>query len=248
MPNPFKVRASTPPYRAVKAHIREQIQAGIWKVGDRVPSEHELVASLGLSRMTIHRAMRELADEGLLERVPGVGTFVAGGKVQSALLEVSNLAEEIRARGHRHDFTLIHRAAEPAEVEIAVALGLEPGSTVFHVVGLHREDGLPVQLEDRFVNPLVVPAFLEQDFNLVLPGEYLLRTVPLDELEHHVDAVAATPEMAEALEIPKGSPCLVLTRRTWSQGQCVTRVRCIHPGNRYRLGTRISLNGSPSVG
>ena len=105
-----------------------------------------------------------------------------------------------------------------------------------------------MQLEDRFVNPAAAPAFLDQDFTAVLPGEYLLRTVPLDELEHGVDAVAAPPEMAERLEVPKGSPCLVLTRRTWSQGRCVTRVRCTHPGSRYRLATRLKLSGSAGVG
>ena len=244
----FKERASTALYHAVKEHIRERIRSGAWKVGDRVTSEHELVAELGVSRMTVHRAMRELAEEGLLERVAGVGTFVGAGKAQSALLQVTNLAEEIQARGHRHTFTLIHRAAEAADAETAAALGLEVGATVFHVVGLHREDGLPVQLEDRFVNPAAAPAFLDQDFTAVLPGEYLLRTVPLDELEHGVDAVAAPPEMAERLEVPKGSPCLVLTRRTWSQGRCVSRDRCTHPGSRYRLATRLKLSGSAGVG
>lgn len=241
-------RGSTALYHGVKAYVHERIRSGVWKVGDRVPSEHELVAALGVSRMTVHRAMRELAEEGLLERVPGVGTFVGVGKRQSALLEVTNLAEEIRARGHQHRFEPIHRAVEPAGGEAAEALGLEVGTPVFHVMGVHREDGLPVQLEDRFVNPAVAPAFWDQDFASILPGEYLRRAVPMDELEHYVDAVAASAEQAHILEIPKGSPCLVLTRRTWYQGRVVTFVRCIHPGSRYRLGTRLNVRGLPCVG
>jgi len=93
MPRSFKEKASTALYLAVKEHIRAKIQSGAWKVGDRVTSEHELVAELGVSRMTAHRALRELAAEGLLQRVAGVGTFVADGKAESSLLQVANIAD-----------------------------------------------------------------------------------------------------------------------------------------------------------
>jgi GntR family histidine utilization transcriptional repressor len=151
---------------------------------------------------------------------------------------VVNIAEEIRARGHVHSFTLLEATRKSAPLNVAAALGLTTGDSVFHVVGIHFEDSVPMQLEDRYVNPRAVPAFLEQDFTQVLPGEFLLRAVPLDDVEHGVDATAATLDEAERLDLAPGSPCLVLTRRTWSRGTCVTFVRCIHPGSRYRLGTR----------
>lgn len=248
MPRSFRDQASTALYQAVKAHIRSRIQSGAWKVGERISSEHELVAELKVSRMTVHRALRELAEEGLIQRVAGVGSFVAEEKPQSGLLQVANLAEEIRARGHAHSFRLLTAQREPSRLEVASALGLAPGDSVFHVLGLHFEDGVPVQLEDRFVNPAAAPAFMDEDFSKRLPGEVLLRTVPLDEVEHIVDAVAASPEEAEALQVPAASPCLVLTRRTWSRGRCVTFVRCVHPGPRYRLGTRFRPDGSLGVG
>lgn len=248
MPRSFKEKASTALYLAVKEHIRAQIQSGAWKVGDRVTSEHELVAELGVSRMTAHRALRELAAEGLLQRVAGVGTFVAEGKAESSLLQVANIADEIRGRGHTHRFILLKSVRVSAPLDIAAALGLAMGDSVFHVVGVHREDGVPVQLEDRYVNPKAAPTFLDQDFTKVLPGEYLMGVVPLDEVEHVVDATAATATEAERLGIPGGAPCLVLTRRTWSRGSCVTYVRCVHPGSRYRLGTRFKPGSAPGVG
>jgi GntR family histidine utilization transcriptional repressor len=248
MPRSFKEKASTALYLAVKEHIRGKIQSGAWKIGDRITSEHELVAELGVSRMTVHRGLRELAAEGLLQRVAGVGTFVADGKAESNLLQVVNIAEEIRARGHVHTFTLLSAARQSAPLDAAAALGLATGDSVFHVVGIHLEDGVPMQLEDRYVNPKAAPAFLEQDFAQILPGEYLLRTVPLDDVEHGVDATAATLDEAERLGLSPGLPCLVLTRRTWSRGLCVTFVRCIHPGSRYRLGTRFKPGSTLSVG
>ena len=244
----FKEKASTALYLAVKAHIRQKIQSGAWKVGDRVTSEHELVAELGVSRMTAHRALRELAAGGLLQRVAGVGTFVAEGKAESSLLQVANIAEEIRGRGHVHAFSLLQAVRVSAPLEVATALGLTPGDSVFHVVGIHSEDGVPMQLEDRYVNPKAAPDFLDQDLARVLPGEYLLQTVPLDEVEHGVDATAAASLEAERLGIPGGTPCLVLTRRTWSRGICVTYVRCVHPGSRYRLSTRFTPGSALGIG
>lgn len=244
----FKENASTALYLAVKEHIRQKIQTGAWKIGDRIASEHELVAELGVSRMTAHRALRELAAEGLLQRIAGVGTFVANGKAESSLLQVASIADEIRARGHRHQSEFLLQQGEPAPPEAAALLGMRPGEWVFHLVCLHREDGVPIQLEDRYVNPAAAPHFLEQTFGVVQPGEYLLKTVPLDEVEHVVEATCATGDTATRLEIRTGDPCLVLTRRTWRGAEVVTFVRCTHPGARYRLATRFRPGSSPGVG
>ena len=80
--------APAPFYEKVKQEISEKIASGIWQPHDRIPSEAELVAQYGFSRMTINRALRELTDEGLLVRLQGVGTFVAEPKGQSALFEI----------------------------------------------------------------------------------------------------------------------------------------------------------------
>ncbi len=87
-------------YEKVKKAISEKIAAGVWRPHDRIPSEAELVAQYGFSRMTINRALRELTDEGLLVRLQGVGTFVAEPKGQSALFEIRSIADEIAARNH----------------------------------------------------------------------------------------------------------------------------------------------------
>jgi GntR family histidine utilization transcriptional repressor len=230
-------------YQAVQEHIRQRIHEEVWKPGDRIPSEHELVAELGVSRMTVHRALREMAEQGLLARYAGVGTFVAEPRSQSGLLGIANIAQEIRSRGHDYRCDLVRIAREAASLEAASALELRTGDSVFHGVCVHRENGVPIQLEDRYVNPRAAPRFLDQDFTRVGFSEYLVREVPLDEVEHVVDAVQPGAEEAELLEIRPGCPCLVLTRRTWSSGAVVTLVRCIHPGPRYRLGSRFRVSG-----
>ncbi|RYF82900.1 MAG: histidine utilization repressor [Comamonadaceae bacterium] len=234
-------------YEQIKAHITQRIQNGEWPAGHRLPSEHELVAQFGISRMTINRALRELVDAGRIVRVAGVGSFVAENKPQSTLLQIANIASEIRARGHDYGFALIVAERQAASPDVAAWLDLRAGESVFHSTCLHLENGLPVQLEERWVNPRLVPDYLAQDFSAVPPSEYLVRNVPFDQIEHLVDAVLPTPEQAQRLDMPPDQPCLLLTRRTWTRGVPVTVVRCLHPASRYRLGSRFRADGNPRL-
>jgi len=234
---------STTLYQFVKDYIRQRIHEGKWKAGDRIPSEHELVAELGVSRMTVHRALHEMAEHGILVRYAGIGTFVAEDRPQSGLLKITNIANETRARGHEYACNVIRVGRESANLEVATALDLNTGDSVFHAICVHRENGVPIQVEDRYVNPKAAPDFIAQDFSQIGFSEYLVKEVPLDEVEHVVDAVQPTIEEAEMLEIRATHPCLVLTRRTWSSQVVVTYVRCIHPGSRYRLGSRFRVSG-----
>ena len=231
-------------YEQVKLHITQKIQDGTWPSGHRLPSEHDLVAQFGIARMTVNRALRDLVEQGRIVRVAGVGSFVAESKPQSTLLQIASIASEIRARGHDHRCELLVAERVAAPSDVAVWLDLRLGESVFHTVCLHLENDTPVQLEDRYVNPHVVPEFLEQDFASLAPSDYLVRHVPFDQIEHVVDAVLPSAEQAERLAMPATEPCLLLTRRTWTRGTPVTMVRCLHPASRYRLGSRFRADGN----
>lgn len=235
-------------YQQVKDFILRRIQEGTWRAGDRVPSESELVAQFGISRMTVNRALRELVEQGRVVRVAGVGSFVVDSKPQSTLLRIANLASEIRERGHEYRCDVLQLARVAAPLDVAAALGLRTGESVFHALCIHRENGVPVQREDRYVHPQQAPGFAAQDFAQVPPSEYLLRHVPFDQMEHVVDAVLPTADQAAQLEMPPQEPCLLLTRRTWSRGAPVTLVRCLHPSSRYRLGSRFQADGNVAAG
>lgn len=235
-------------YEQVKEFIIRKIQAGEWSAGDRLPSEHELVAQFGISRMTVNRAFRELREQGRIVRLAGIGSFVAEEKPQSTLLQIANIASEIRERGHDYRFEMLTVERIAAPHDIAVWMDLAAGESLFHTVCVHLENDVPVQLEDRHVNPRVVPDFLKQDFVTTAPSEYLVRNVPFDQIEHVVDAVLPTASQAQSLAMPITDPCLLLTRRTWTRSVPVTLVRCLHPASRYRLGSRFRADGNPSFG
>lgn len=240
--------ASLALYAQVKDHISRKIQDGTWPAGHRLPSESELVAQFGISRMTVNRALRELVEQGRIVRMAGVGSFVAEAKPQSTLLRIANIASEIRQRGHDHRCEMLAVERLPASPDVAAWLDMRAGASVFHSVCLHLENDTPVQLEERYVNPQVVPDFLEQDFTAMPPSEYLVRHVPFDQIEHVVDAVLPTPEQAARLAMAPSDPCLLLTRRTWTRNIPVTWVRCLHPASRYSLGSRFRADGNPSFG
>jgi GntR family histidine utilization transcriptional repressor len=235
--NPLQPKPQ-PLYQKVKRHIRALIADDRLRPDSRIPSENQLVRELKVSRMTINRALRELTAEGLLVRIQGVGTFVAPQKPRSTLLEMISIAEEIRQRGGVHTSTVHLLRSEPAVGLIAKKMYLAPGSEVFHAVLVHHEDRVPVQLADRYVNPAVAPDFLSQDFTRVTPAEYLLRTAPVTEVEHVVEAVSADEETRGLLQLKKNTPCLELHRTTWAGEVVVTHSRLTYPGPRYRLGGR----------
>lgn len=224
-----------PRYLQLKELIIGQISAGKLQPRDRVPSENELVDATGVSRMTANRALRELNDEGYVERVAGVGTFVADFKAVSHVLEVRNIADEIERRGHRHAATVRVREKAAAGGATANALQVDKGNEVFHLVLIHHESGIPIQVEHRFVLMDFAPDCLEQDFAAITPSAYLSAISPLQEAEHVVRAVMPEEEIKSFLEMGDQEPCLVVSRRTWAHGRPVSFARLYHPGSRFEL-------------
>ncbi|AKA37032.1 histidine utilization repressor [Yersinia ruckeri] len=236
--------APAPIYLRVKQAIIRQIRSGTWQPHQRVPSESELVAELSVSRMTINRALRELTSEGFLIRMQGVGTFVAEAKAHSALLAVHNIADEIAARGHRHSSQILQLEARPASAEEASALGIQTGQQLFYSQIVHFENDIPVQVENRCVNPQTAPDYMQQDFSRITPYSYLTQAAPLTEGEHIVEAVMPAPAERDLLALKENEPCLLIRRRTWFGKAVVTSAQLLYPGSRYQLFGRFTPQGT----
>lgn len=226
---------SKPRYQQLKDHIIQRISSGDLQPADRVPSENELVEAMSVSRMTANRALRELTNEGYVERVAGRGTFVSDYRSRSDLLEVHDIAEEIARRGHTHSSRVIRQSLQKARGEVAKALHVEQGADVFHLLLVHYENGEPIQIEDRHVLASFAPDCLDQDFESVTPSAYLTSVAPLQEAEQAVRASNPNDAVRRRLEMQDNEACLVVVRRTWIEGRPVTFSRLHHPGSRYEL-------------
>jgi GntR family transcriptional regulator, histidine utilization repressor len=233
--NDLRINTSGPLYQQIKDLILHKIGTGEWREGDRIPTEHALVEELKASRMTINRALRELTQEGVLARRQGSGTFVAPSKLESGLLEIRNIATEIAARGGDHSAELLSllEIAVPAELE---DLMVGQGDRLYHCLMLHSENGVPVELEERYVNPSLVPAFIEQDFSDETPSGFLIRTMPYSHADHRISADIPTDEQKRLLRLKEGEPVLTLERHTYAGEQMITTVRLYHPGSRFAFG------------
>lgn len=228
-----------PLYEKVKDFVLDNIGNGNWPQNEKLPSEHELTSSLGVSRMTVHRALRELTAAGHLRRVQGVGTFVSPPKAQSTLIEISNIINEIKARGsqHRAEVIALERIERPDQT-LLLAFEFKKRCPVDHSLVVHYENDVPVQLEERYVNTELVKNYLDQDFTSIATYDYLQHSTPLTEVEHLISAVPATERHARLLHIRERDSCLVLHRKTWT-GQAIATVNTFtYVGSRYSLGSR----------
>ncbi|MDO9075162.1 MAG: histidine utilization repressor [Rubrivivax sp.] len=235
MPSRHPHAAAGAPYTRVKQHLKDGLAGGRWPAGALMPSEAELVAEFGVSRMTVSRALRELQAEGLVQRTQGVGTFAAPLHRVSSTLTLHDLHDEIVARGHVHTAVVHLQRPEAAPAALAAQLGVVPGSPVFHTLIVHHENGQPLQCEDRYVNPAAAPGYGQADFTQVTPTQYLFQHTALWRAQYTVEAARPTAQEAGLLGVPEDAPCLVLVRRTFSREAPITIARLVHPGTRYAL-------------
>lgn len=223
------------PYARVKDYLKAGLADGHWKPGEQMPSESELVNEFQVSRMTVGRALKELQAEGLVTRVQGVGSFAAHLSRVSSSLTIRDLHEEIEARGHKHHAQVVFSRQEPAPAALAQQLGITDGQPVFHTLIIHTENGVPLQCEDRYVNPGAAPDYLSVDFSQITPTQYLLQVAPLWEAQYSIEAGPPTAQEAKLLGLEGHEPCLILVRRTVNREQPITLARLVHPGTRYQL-------------
>ncbi len=224
-----------PPFMRVKAFLKQGLAEGRWPPGVPMPSEADLVAQFGVSRMTVNRALRELQAQGLVLRTQGVGTFAAPLDRVSSTLTIRDLHEEIESRGHHHEARVHVQRAERAPAALAAQLGLGVGAEVFHTHLVHLENGRPLQSEDRYVNPAAAPHYLAQDFSGTTPTRYLFEVSTLWRAQYAIEASRPTSTEAKWLGIGVDEPCLIVTRRTFARKEAITIARLVHPGALYTL-------------
>ncbi|GGO71527.1 histidine utilization repressor [Bowmanella pacifica] len=234
-------------YQQIKSHILQRIETGRWQEGDAVPSENQLAGEFGVSRMTARRALQELAEQGVLQRTQGAATCVAPLKSQSSMLQIRNIADEIRERERHHRAQVIELAEIQADNALAAHFALPVGSKLYSSLICHWQDDEPLQLEQRFVNPALAPDYLKQDFSALTPHEYLCTAAPLTEAEHRVEALLADPLAIQYLHLQAGMPCLRLHRTTWSRDGVVSHALLTHPGEKYQLGGHLTFVPSERI-
>ncbi|KJC51297.1 GntR family transcriptional regulator [Bradyrhizobium sp. LTSPM299] len=235
-----KVEAADRPtlYKQIRHDIETSILTGEWPPGHRIPFEHQLMARYGCSRMTVSKALSELAQADLIERRRRAGSFVRRPQHLSAVLKISDMRAEITALGRSYGYQLfrcVRRAATSAD---CARLGVRKTGKVVAIACRHSADNVPFAIEDRLIDLDSVPEATTADFAVEPPGSWLLHHVPWTEAEHTISAVVADERTAAALGVAIGAPCLVIDRYTWRSARTLTAVRLHYPGDTHRLVAR----------
>lgn len=225
-------------WQAVQEEALHRIRTRQWLPGAQIPNEAELSRELGCARATVNRALRNLAEAGILDRRRKAGTRVALHPVRKATLDIPVIRQEIEGKAMRYGYTLLTRQLAAAPMDVRARLQCPEDQSQLQIGALHLADDRPYVFEDRWINPQAVPAALEADFGVRSPNEWLIENVPFEGGSIAFSAKTATAQDAEVLACQAGEGLFVIDRTTWSDGQVITLVRLVfHPG--YRMHTEL---------
>jgi GntR family transcriptional regulator len=230
-----------PLYLQIKDYIRLNIQHGVFAVNERIPSERQLAEQFGVNRLTVSKALNELAQEGAVYSRVGKGTYVAPAKIDQALQSLTSFTQDMTGRGKRAASRVLHAAIEPAGEEAAKALMILPGAEVVVLHRVRMADDQPIALEKSHVIYALCPGILDQhDFSgeslyAVLRTEYNLH---MTYAHQTIEARTAGDGERETLEAEPGLPILFITRVTYDHNDHpVEYVRSSYRGDRYKFYT-----------
>jgi GntR family transcriptional regulator len=237
-----------PRYRRIEQHLRERIAT--LRPGDRLPSDAELQQEFGVSRMTARNAMQRLADEGLVAREPGRGSFVAEPPAHRRSDRLMTFTQEMRRRGLVPSSEVLHRGLRPADEVEAAALGLPVGAAVVEVRRLRCANGRPIAVETAVLVGATASVVLDGDLEHGSLHEQLARAgFALRRGTGTIGASAATADDAARLGVEVGSSLLVERRVIAdAHGRRIEATESRYPADRYALEVRFEVEGVDEVG
>ncbi|WP_435258758.1 GntR family transcriptional regulator [Thioclava sp. FR2] len=211
-------------WQAVQAEVLRRIRSGLWKPGEPIPHEANLAEELGCARTTVNRALREVAESGLIERRRRAGSRVALRPVRKATLEIPVIRDEVEASGQAYRFDILARDEALPPKAIAAKMAVAEEQRLLHITGLHMAGDRPYAYEDRWIDLRAVPSAATVDFTRISPNEWLVLSIPFEGGDIAFSAASAGG-LAAALNCPKDAALFVVERVTWRGAERLTTVR-----------------------
>ncbi len=242
---PLTKRLATPSplYSQIAENLIDQIESGELAPGDRLPPERELSTLFGVNRVTVRRALRLLAAQGLLERRQGAGTYITEPKIERQADRLVPFTWGMQRRGFTPGAKLILFEERPADVQIAKELHLTVSAPTYYIERLRFLNKEPAMLERLTVPVRRFPRLDRFDLSKrslyeVLKTEY---KVSVAQARQSLEAVSATEYEAGLLQIEPGAPLMLEARQAFDpQGEPVERGRDLYRGDRFRFVTEIA--------
>lgn len=226
---------SQPQYRQIERSLRERIS--MLRPGERVPSDAELCAEFGVSRMTARNAMQRLAEDGLIRREPGRGSFVATPPAHRRANRLMTFSQEMARAGRIPSSRVLTRVIRPSTISEAASLDIAPSEPIVHLRRLRQADGQPVALESS----ILIGASADEVMAADLAHGSLHAALGRAGLtprrgDGTISAAAASPEDARLLAMRVGDPLLVERRVIVDAGgRRIEATETRYAADRYRL-------------
>lgn len=225
IPTPILLTAKRASFRLIKDEILRRVTQGQWGPGTLLPGEIELAHEFGASRATVNRALGELSAAGVLERRRKAGTRVRLQPLRQARFEIPLVRAEIEAGGALYGYALKKRCLIRVPTHLRNHFKLPKQARLLHLICLHFADGVPYQLEERWINVAAVPEVSSADFSTIGPNEWLVGAVPYSDVEISFFAAPAEALSAKYLQYNEAEAVFMVERTTWWAGQTLTHVR-----------------------
>ncbi len=221
-------------YHSVRDRIRDLIDG--LEVGDALPAERALAVDLGVSRMTLRRAVEELERDGVVVRRQGAGTFVAVPKIAQPLSGAS-FSADMRARGLTPSARTLSLEVVHAGPQLSRRLALSPADGVLRIVRQRSADDAPMALETLHVPAALLPGLVADDLTDASFYELLAaRGILIERSVQTIEPTVTDDEESELLGVPLHSPAFLFERTSWTADErTVEFVRSVYRGDRYKL-------------
>ncbi|MEM7059985.1 MAG: UTRA domain-containing protein [Pseudomonadota bacterium] len=225
-------------WQTVHAAALDRIRSGAWPPGELIPTEVDLAQEFSCARMTVSRALRQLADDGMLDRRRKAGTRVATTPVRRAMLTIPVIRQEVETKGASYRHSLITQEHRIPPNALAARMGLAPGDRLIYLETLHLADGRPHAAETRWINTQAVPGILKAPLDQISANEWLVQNVFYTRGDLALLAEPATKTDAAHLDVREGSALFIVDRLTWIGDQPITAVRLAYPPG-HRMTTTL---------
>ena len=215
------------------AEVERRIYIREWQPGQSIPNEADLAIEFGCSRVTVNRALRTLAELGVLDRRRKAGTRVALHPISKATLPIPLIRNEIEALGKLYGYRLLQQKNEVAPTRVTQRFSLQLNTNLLHVIAIHEADNTPYVIEDRWINSNFLSAITEVSFETLSANEWMLQNTPFTGGDIEFGAKNASPAEAKLLDVDADTALFVISRTTWDQETALTMVRLVfHSGYR----------------
>lgn len=236
----------SPYYRWLEAVLREDIEQGVYKPGDALPTEHQLMRGYKLSITTVRRAVHDLAREGWIYRKAGKGTFVKRNKLEERLARLTSFAEEMQSRNITPQFKLVSAEESIPPTEIMRALKLPSKQKAFLIERVQIANNEPIALARGYWIPEIGEQLAQQDLNRISLYEIVEQHlhIPLTEADESISAAVADADIARKLDISRNSPLLVRRRLTYTTEMCpIEFTTTFYRADQYEYKIRLARHG-----